>query len=866
MADESSGGPFDDGLARLLIDSVPTLAWTARADGWIDFYNRRWYEYTGTTPEEMEGWGWQSVHDPVELPLVLERWRSSIATGEPFEMSFPLRGADGVFRWHLTRVVPMRDAAGVIVRWFGTNTNIDAQLRTEKQLAEALAITETLNRIGSVLNTGLDLEALVQRLTDEATALCRAEFGAFFYNVINDRGESLMLYTLAGVPASAFARFPMPRNTLIFAPTFRGEGVVRIDDVTKDPRFGKMAPHYGMPKGHLPVTSYLAVPVKAGTGEVIGGLFFGHSRAAVFTARDEQLLTAVAAQAATAIENARLYEAERKARELAELGQSRTAKLAKITMSLSRALTAEQTARCIIEEIASLLSATTGSVLLTAGDGRSVDRLVFHGAHSGRQPRTIDDDRPVCETARTGTIIWVSGEEACRRYPQLRAEAQESGTITWGAIPLLFEGRTLGAIEVQFSTERPLAAEDAELMTTMGRQCGQALERARLFDAAGTARAEAENANRAKDEFLAMLGHELRNPLAPIVTALELMKLRHGTESSKEQDVIDRQVKHMTRLVDDLLDIAKITRGKVELDRRPVELKSIIAKAFEIASPLFERRGHHVTVAEPDAPVWLHADETRLSQVLANLLTNAAKYTDAGGTITVTARREARDVVIEVADNGVGIAPDMLPRVFDLFVQGYQDSDRRQGGLGIGLSLVRNLVMLHGGTVSVASEGLGHGSQFVIKLPVLDVTTPNASPEQTQGRPSALRAAGDHRRVLLVDDNRDAATLLADMLVTLGYEVVIAHDGPRALEVAHRFTPDVAILDIGLPVMDGYELAARLRALTGAPVRLLAVTGYGQSDDRSRSEQAGFECHFVKPVNVTALIDAIERRPSGGSR
>jgi PAS domain S-box-containing protein len=270
----------------------------ADSDGWIYWYNRRWYEYTGTTPAEMEGWGWQVVHDPETLPRVLDRWKASLASGEPFDMVFPLRGADGVFRPFLTRVQPLRDAEGRITRWFGTNTDISEHQAIADPLAEEKRLLETLNRTAALVSAELDLEKLVQTVTDAGVAVTGAQFGAFFYNVLSDTGESYMLYTISGVPREKFSHFPMPRNTHVFEPTFRGTGTVRSDDITKDPRYGKLAPHYGKPEGHLPVTSYLAVPVISRSGEVLGGLFFGHPEPARFTARHEELLVGIAGQAA----------------------------------------------------------------------------------------------------------------------------------------------------------------------------------------------------------------------------------------------------------------------------------------------------------------------------------------------------------------------------------------------------------------------------------------------------------------------------------------------------------------------------------------------------------------------------------------
>ncbi|HEX4565862.1 MAG TPA: ATP-binding protein, partial [Vicinamibacterales bacterium] len=351
------------------------------------------------------------------------------------------------------------------------------------------------------------------------------------------------------------------------------------------------------------------------------------------------------------------------------------------------------------------------------------------------------------------------------------------------------------------------------------------------------ARREAELANRAKDEFLAMLGHELRNPLAPMRTALQLMRLRGGNALERERTVIERQTQHLVRLVDDLLDVSRIARGKIDLRREHIDVADAVAKAIEMASPMLEERQHDLTIDVPRG-LELDADPARLAQVIANLLTNAAKYTESGGRVSISATREPGWVVISVRDSGIGISSEMLPRVFEMFAQERQALDRTQGGLGLGLTIVRNLVKLHGGTVYAKSQGRGKGSEFIVKLPAVSVavTATSAAPAPDTMRRSAAPGA----RVLIVDDNVDAAEMFSDFVQSLGYEVRTVHDGPAALRVVEEFAPTVALLDIGLPVMDGYELAARLPAAAPTHVKLIAVTGYGQEADRNRAKNAGF--------------------------
>ena len=369
-----------------------------------------------------------------------------------------------------------------------------------------------------------------------------------------------------------------------------------------------------------------------------------------------------------------------------------------------------------------------------------------------------------------------------------------------------------------------------------------------------TERKRADQASRAKDEFLAMLGHELRNPLSPIVTALHLLKLKTATPG-RELVILERQVQHLVRLVDDLLDISRITRGKVELKKHPIELEEPALRAIEMAGPLVEQYRHRLEVDVPSFGLRLHADSARIAQVIANLLTNAARYTKPGGTIKLTAAHDGDDIVISVADTGIGISADLLPRVFDLFVQGHRAADRTEGGLGLGLALVQSLVKMHGGSVSATSAGPDEGSCFTVRLPALDAAEPAPGSEQ---RPSRISLTSAFRKILVVDDNVDAAELLAEVLRGAGHEVFIAFDGPSGLAAAEANRPTIAVLDIGLPVMDGYELARRIRELPSPP-HLIAMTGYGLAMDRQKSREAGFAAHIVKPVSVDDLLDEIDR-------
>ena len=521
---------------------------------------------------------------------------------------------------------------------------------------------ETLNRIGRTLSSELDLDRLLQAVTDAATEVSGAQFGAFFYNRTNEAGESYMLYTLSGVPRDAFAKFPMPRNTAVFAPTFSGEEIVRSADITRDPRYGRNAPRRGMPEGHLPVKSYLAVPVVARAGEVHGGLFFGHAEPGMFTERAERLVAGIASQAAIAIDNARLY------RSLQE---------------------SEQRYRAVVESQGEL----------------------------------------VCRFRLDGTILFANGA-----YARAAGSSPDAmvGRDFWSFIPTE-EHAAVRALLARLGPHTPEVRIENRFDTAEGPRWMLWTNRALAFDAEGrvleaqstgvdiTERRRAEEAlreaDRRKDEFLAMLAHELRNPLAPIRNALHLLRVSGaGPVAAEARDVMERQLTQLIRLVDDLLEVSRISRGKIELRRAAVDLAGVVASAVETSRPAIDAARHRLEIRLPPAPLQIEGDFVRLSQVVANLLNNAAKYTDPGGRIALSVQREGAEAEIRVQDNGVGLAPELLPRVFDMFAQA--DRARAAGGLGIGLALAKMLVELHGGRIEARSDGPGRGSEFAVRLPL----------------------------------------------------------------------------------------------------------------------------------------------------
>ena len=599
----------------------------------------------------------------------------------------------------------------------------------------------------------------------------------------------------------------------------------------------------------------------------IGAIMLGYDRPHVFDETERAFIQAMAQLCAAAIDretaHRTLQDSERAHRFLADAGVA-------LAQSLDEVDTLRNVAELAIGSFADwcwvdLRDPSSGEIVRVAiASARQSRTGLTETVHAGPTPIKPDPRYPGLRALREGEPVLVrdfteaAWRDAMSTDPRLAREPAPRSVM---AVPLRARGESFGALTLaRNDASRPYDDRDLQFATEVGRRASVAIENARLYATARRDRAAAEEASRAKDQFLAVLGHELRNPLAPIATALRLMSLRAGDACISERAIIERQVQHMTRLVDDLLDVSRITRGKVELRRRPVEIADVIAKAVEIASPALEQRQHRLEVDVPSRGLTVNGDAGRLAQVFANLLTNSAKYTPPYGDVSVRAMGDRRMARVSVRDTGMGIAPDVLPHVFEVFVQGSR-RDAVRAGLGLGLAIVRSLTELHGGRVEARSSGLNQGSEFVVELPLLEAPPREAARPTPRDHPAPV---GRPMRVLVVDDNLDAAEMLAEWLGAIGHAVRVAADGPTALEIAAEFKPDVALLDIGLPVMDGYEVARRLRDQPGcAKMRLIALTGYGQESDHDRSRRAGFEDHLVKPVDLDAITHAVSFPPAG---
>ncbi|MFC5458513.1 ATP-binding protein [Massilia niabensis] len=568
---------------------------------------------------------------------------------------------------------------------------------------------DALHAIGSLILQELSHEKIVQAVTEKATELTGAQFGAFFYNVRNEEGESYTLYTIAGVAKEHFDKFPLPRATHLFGPTFRGDKAILSGDIRLDPRYGKMAPHYGMPEGHLPVRSYLAVPVSLGNGEIVGGLFFGHAEPDRFTESHVRLVETLAAQAAIGLNKASLYQ------------------------------------------------------------------------------------------------------------------------------------------EALFARRR--AEQDA-------------LEKQKLYE-------EAARANEAKDHFLATVSHELRTPLTSILGWAQMLTSGKLDGPMRERAIttIERNARMQAQIVEDLLDISRIVNGQLRLNVQLFSPHISVDAAIEALRPAAVAKDIDLRqIIDPSASP-ISGDPERLQQIVWNLLSNAIKFTPKGGHVELTLKKVDSNVQILVSDNGAGIPPDHLSRIFDTFTQVDPSATRKHGGLGLGLAIVRKLVELHGGHVQASSAGAGSGSVFTVSLPLAAITAESHAPASPEppgqfALPADTTAFGlAGVTILLVEDDDDARNMLASVLLSAHANVETASSAQEALALYDALRPDLVVSDIGMPGMDGYEFIAELRRrerTTGqASVPAVALTAYARVQDRMRALTSGFQMHVAKPVEPAELLTVV---------
>ncbi len=620
-----------------------------------------------------------------------------------------------------------------------------------------------------------------------------------------------------------------------------------ISDVTKDDNFPR-APAAAAEDLH----AAFGFPILLNK-EVLGVIEFFSP---VIVAPNEELLemtTAIGSQIGQFIERKRAEQARETSEQTTRFLANASAALADLTDYES---TLQKVASLAVPRFADWCAADIqepdGSVRRLAAAHVDPEKVELVRELDRKYPSLASKMRGARQVIKTGESEWAISipDELLVTHTQDEEHlliVRNLGLRSYICVPLKSRSSVLGALTfVSAESGRVYREDDVRAAEDLAHRAVIAIENANLL-------ATLKEASHRKDEFLAMLAHELRNPLAPIRNAVQIFRAKSppSPELQWATELIDRQVSQMTRLVDDLLDVSRITRGKIELRKESVDIATVVNNAIDISRPLIEKWGHRFTVAIPPHPILLEADSTRLTQVVSNLLNNAAKYTAPGGRIELAVERDGDHVLIRVKDNGIGISPEMLPRVFEIFMQVDRAIERAEGGLGIGLTLVKRLVEMHGGTVEARSAGAGQGSEFAVRLPISQGIQ-NAETQKLGGKQEVPPPPA--RRILVVDDNRDAADSLGMLLRLTGNEVHTAHDGLEAVGAVATFQPDVVLLDIGLPKLNGYEVARRLRQEEGGANRLLiAMTGWGQDEDRNRSREAGFDHHLTKPVEFKAL-------------
>ncbi len=839
MAKSASVPPPEIPLSDLylaIVDSSEDGIISKKLDGTVTSWNASAERIFGYTAEEMIG---RSILTVIPLERRSEETLilGQISRGERIAHFDTQRVTkSGTLVDVSLTISPIKNAEGIIVGASKVVRDITNRRQTEQLLRSQQSKLEIVNQVGAALSGEHDLQKLVQAATDAGRTLSGAAFGAFFYNVSNDKGESYMLYTLSGAPREAFEKFGMPRNTPVFAATFSGEGIVRVDDITQDPRYGTMPPHHGMPEGHLPVRSYLAVPVVSRTGEVVGGLFFGHPEPGVFTQESETLLGAVAAHAAVAIDNSRLYEALQK-----EIQTQREMELA---LRESEELSSK------------VLNASADCVKVLDLEGRIVSMNI-----PGLRLFGLKDLEPI--RLKYWPLLW---PEESREM--VRSSMQEAAT----GKTVHFEGicpNSEGLAKWWDVLITPLL--DAEgRVTRLTATSRDVTEQRRTAEKISAAAAEAERQSRMKDEFLSTLSHELRTPLQSILGWIQILQSEDRTEEDLTQglEVIDRNAQAQTRIIEDLLDMSRILSGKVRLDVQPVELSPVIEATLDTVRPSAQAKNIRLQAVLDPMVKPVAGDPSRLQQILWNLLSNAIKFTPSGGRVQVLLERVNSHIEVSVADTGQGISPEFLPYVFERFRQGDAATTRRHGGLGLGLAIAKHLAELHGGSIRVKSPGEAKGTTFTVMLPLAAIHIPSeessrrhpTAPEQVATTPKPQAPSLRGISVLVVDDEPDAQAVLAKILSNAGATVRTASSARDALTSLKDRVPDVLVSDIGMPVEDGYHLIRTVRALPpteGGRTPAIALTAYTRTEDRIKAISHGFQMHLSKPADSLELLTLV---------
>lgn len=730
--------------------------------------------------------------------------------------------------------------------------NVADRIRAEEQLRDRARQLAAVVELGQHALSDLDLTALL----DVAAARAAETLGVEYCRLIEFDVHSHTFVMRSGVGwGDDFEGWepPGPEVESLLSFTRKSAEPVIVKDLRTETRFAEpvMLERFGIISG-------VSVLI-AGRDHPYGALgVFTRSRRA-FNRDDVHYLQSVANVLAASIQRRRDEAELASVRDQLAIQLADMTRLHALGARLSNNLELQSVLEEVLAAVIGLQGTDRGVLMLYDRENESMFTAASAGFTAEQLASTTESIAEAMPGASITKIISggiiIENMEADPIFSPHLPTAFRAGVKTICSTPLLTrQGELAGAIATYFDQPHTPCDRETRLVELYARQAAEFIENARLYR-------KIVEADRRKDEFLAMLAHELRNPLAPVLNALHYLRNNDADPEALAQtrDIAERQVLHLARLVDDLLDVSRINSGKVQLRTEPIDVNSILAHAVEAARPIIEARRHEIHVHVPDDPLIVKADAARLEQILTNLLTNAAKYTEPGGRIDLSAERDETDALLRVRDNGLGIEPEVISHIFDLFTQEQRSLDRSQGGLGIGLTLVRRLVEMHGGQVVAESQGPGLGSEFLVRLPLLPALSileddESLDPAQNSDQDSSPL------HILIVDDNVDGARMLTRLVQSWGHEVSLAHDGPTGLEIALAQPIDVIVLDIGLPEMDGYQVARLVRERDQAnPIVLIALTGYGQADDRRRSTEAGIDHHLVKPVDPPLLRKLLER-------
>jgi PAS domain S-box-containing protein len=867
---------------RWMADGAPMFIWMSGTDGHCTYFNQLWLEFVGQTLDEALTTGWPEGIHPDDKDYCLQTYLSAFNARQRFQVEYRHRRHDGEYRWLLDEGVPLFNGDGTFLGYIGSGIDISDRKRTEQA-------QQYLIEASRILSSSLDYQTILTNLAHLAVPQL-ADWSTV--HLIEDNGSVQPLAT-AHVNPDKIVWAKQINEKYPFDPN-AASGVANVLRTGQSEFYPDIPDHLLVKTArdaeHLRIlrevgfSSAIIVPMLV-RGRTLGAIsFIAAESGRRYDLADLALAEELAHRAALAVENARLYQQAQQARQKAEQAAERTARLQAVTAAFSEALTPNQVAEVVVNQGIAALGITTGFVALLTDNDTSLEIVQSVGLpqeliESWRR-FPITAPVPLAELVRTRQPIFLESVEAfTTQYPILAHAPMSTGNNAFACIPVMVEGQILGGISFSFAEARAFNADDRAFMLTLGYLCGQAIVRARLYEAEQGARRDAEAANRIKDEFLAVLSHELRSPLNPILGWTKLLRSRKFDEKATDRalETIERNAKLQTQLIEDLLDVSRILRGKLVLNVAPVNLVTTIEAAMETVRLAAQAKDIQIeTTIEPNVGQ-VSGDANRLQQVIWNLLSNAIKFTPQGGRVEVRLSTDCdgkdcnlnskfQYAQIQVKDTGKGISPKFLPYVFEYFRQENSSTTRQFGGLGLGLAIVRYLTELHGGSVQADSPGEGLGATFTVRLPLM--VAQEEAPQEPMRSISSVNLNGLH--ILIVDDEADIRELVAFILEQSGAIISVATSAEEALLALEKSVPDILLSDIGMPNVDGYTLMRQIRELfaqqegqvpgfSAAMPKAIALTAYAGEYNQQQALQAGFQLHISKPVEPEELVNAIAR-------